>query len=337
MSNTQPSRSTPVSAAAQTAAEPVNWWPDASLVGVALIWGINIPIMKNGLEDVNHYFFNAVRLAVSVAVLLSFALWERARGKRMSADLPKRKIVVYSLIVSALYQWLFLMGIDNTTSGNTALIISTIPMWTALLARMFLKDRLALMSWCGLLVALTGTIVVALQKGDVSANTEHLTGNLFILACAIAWAAGTVYSRPMLTQISPMQLSGFAAAMSLPLHLYLGFSNGRADLPALQSVNLWLILLYSGVLSTGLALPMWSFGVRHAGPAHAAIMQNMVPVIAIIAAWLTRGETATVPQLVGGGLILIGLFVMRRGRSQREKAERAAGKIAEHGKGQGAR
>ena len=201
--------------------QEANWWPDASLVGVALIWGINIPVMKNGLEDVNHYFFNAVRLAVSVIVLLSFALRERARGKRMSADLPRRKVIVYSLIVSGLYQWLFLMGIDNTTSGNTALIISTIPMWTALLARMFLKDKLAVLSWCGLVVALAGTVVVALQKGDVSANAEHLTGNLFILACAIAWAAGTVYSRPMLTQISPMQLSGYAAAMALPLHLYL--------------------------------------------------------------------------------------------------------------------
>lgn len=308
--------------------QEANWWPDASLVGVALIWGINIPVMKNGLEDVNHYFFNAVRLAVSVIVLLSFALRERARGKRMSADLPRRKVIVYSLIVSGLYQWLFLMGIDNTTSGNTALIISTIPMWTALLARMFLKDKLAVLSWCGLVVALAGTVVVALQKGDVSANAEHLTGNLFILACAIAWAAGTVYSRPMLTQISPMQLSGYAAAMALPLHLYLGFSHGRADWSALQSVELWMIILYSGVLSTGLALPMWSYGVRHAGPAHAAIMQNMVPVIAIVAAWITRGESATTPQLLGGGLILTGLFVMRKGRSLREKKERLAAQTA---------
>lgn len=308
--------------------DPGNLWPDASLIGVALIWGINIPIMKNGLEVVDHYFFNAVRLAVSVVVLLSFALWERQRGKRMSADLPKWKIVLYSLIVSGFYQWLFLLGINNTTSGNTALIISTIPMWTALLARIFLKDKLAPLSWCGLLLALMGTIVVALQKGDVTADVTHLTGNLFILGCAVTWAAGTVYSRPMLTQISPMQLSGYAATMALPVHLWLGFSNGRADMAALQSAEMWMIILYSGVLSTGLALPMWSFGVRHAGPAHAAIMQNMVPVIAIIAAWLTRGETATIPQLMGGGLILTGLFVMRKGRSLREKAKRLAAKAA---------
>ncbi len=75
-----------------------------------------------------------------------------------------------------------------------------------------------------------------------------------------------------------------------------------------------MIILYAGVLSSGLSQPMWHFGVRVAGAAHAAIIQNLIPLIAILAAWVSRGEKATLAQLVGGTLILSGLVVMRFAR-----------------------
>ena len=79
-------------------------------------------------------------------------------------------------------------------------------------------------------------------------------------------------------------------------------------------MNVWLIIFYAGVLSSGLALPMWNFGVRHAGAAHASVIQNLIPLIAIIAAWIFRGESVTSGQLVGGSLIIGGLVTMRAAR-----------------------
>ena len=271
--------------------------------------------MKNGLDQVDSFVFNSIRLIVSASVLLAFALLERRRGTLVQPGLSRGKLLTYSIIVSGAYQVLFLLGIANTTSGNTALIISTIPMWTALLGRIFLNERLHLIAWLGLLIALAGTVMVAMQKGDVSADSTHLLGNSCILGAAVAWSIGTVYSRPMLKLISPMQLSAFSATMALPIHILLATGHYQESLPALQSPQLWLIILYSGVLSTGLALPMWSYGVRQAGAAQAAIIQNLVPIVAIVAAWLTRGESASTAQIFGGLLILGGLVIMRSKRN----------------------
>lgn len=293
-------------------------WPDASLFGVALIWGINIPIMKIGLDQVDAYVFNAVRLVISACVLAGFALRERRQGVRPKSGLRFRALVTYALVVSGLYQLLFLLGIARTTSGNTALIISTVPMWTSLMARVFLAEKLKRLAWCGLLTALSGTIIVALQKGDVSAGSEHLLGNAFVLGAALAWSGGTVYSRPLLTLISPMQLSAIAAVMALPLHLLFATGRYQSSLTALQSIDVWAIIFYSGVLSTGLALPMWNYGVRHAGAAHASVIQNLIPLIAIAAAWISRGETASTAQVFGGALILSGLIIMRISRESAE-------------------
>lgn len=289
-------------------------WPDVSLVGVALIWGINIPFMKTGLDQVDSLVFNAIRLTISAAVLVVFALRERRRGIVPQPGLSKRRVLTYGFIVSGFYQLCFLLGIARTTSGNTALIIATVPMWTALIARIFLSEKLRKLAWLGLSVALAGTVIVALQKSDVSAESEHLIGNLFVLVAALAWSTGTVYSRPLLTQISPMQLSACGVVVALPLHWIAAAGRLSEGLEAFQSVSVWMIIVYAGVLSSGLALPMWNFGVRHAGAAHASIIQNLIPLIAIAAAWMTRGETITTGQLIGGSLIVGGLVIMRTAR-----------------------
>jgi drug/metabolite transporter (DMT)-like permease len=286
-------------------------WSDLSLLSVAVIWGINIPIMKIGLDHLNLYVFNAIRLAISAGVLVAFSWKELRNGFLPEGGITWRQVLIYAVLASGFYQLLFLLGMARTTSGNTALIMATIPMWTALLARVFIGETIQRLAWSGLCIALVGTIIVAVQTGNISAGTDHLWGNLIILLAALVWSGGTVYSRPLLRRTSPLHLSAVASIVALPMHLVVAAGYYESSTAELQSVSIWVILLYSGVLSSGLALPLWNVGVRHAGAAHAAIIQNLIPLIAIFAAWISRGETATAAQLVGGSLILTGLVLMR--------------------------
>lgn len=287
---------------------------DLSLLSVAVIWGINIPLMKTGLDRVDAYVFNAIRLAISTGVLVLFAWREMRQGLLPKAVITWKQILIYGILAAGLYQLTFLMGVARTTSGNTALIMATVPMWTALLARVFIGERLRRLAWGGLAIALLGTVLVAVQSENLSAGSDHLWGNLLILLAALLWSGGTVYSRPLFKHISPMQLSALAMVIALPLHLGVAWGRYESNLPLLGSGTMWAILLFSGVLSSGLCLPMWSLGVRHAGAAHASVIQNLVPLIAIAAAWLSRGETITLAQLLGGVLILGGLVIMRMAR-----------------------
>lgn len=307
--------STNITLASDPPAVRSDFLSDLSLLTVAVIWGINIPFMKTGLEQVDVYVFNAIRLAISTAVLVAFAWRELRQGLLPKEGITWKQVAIYGVVAAGFYQLIFLLGIARTTSGNTALIMATVPMWTALLARI-IGERLRRLAWGGLAIALLGTILVAAQSGNLSAGADHLWGNLLILFAALLWAGGTVYSRPLLQQISPMQLSALAMMIALPLHLGVAVGRYESSLPMLQSGTIWAILLFSGVLSSGLAFPMWSLGVRHAGAAHASVIQNLVPLIAIAAAWLSRGEAITLAQLIGGVLILGGLIIMRRAREK---------------------
>lgn len=287
-------------------------WPDLSLLGVALIWGVNIPIMKIGLVDVEPFAFNAVRLALSAVVLTVLALRESSSSPKWPLGLWKQ-IAIYAVIASGMYQILFLLGVTRTATGNGSLIMATVPMWTALLARFLLGERLNWLARAGLTTAFLGTLVVALEKG-ISGDRHLLIGNFFMLMAALTWAWGTVQSRKVLPYISPMRLSAISAVSMLPVHFACAATSLESILPRLNEMNFCGSIIYAGVLSTGLALPMWSYGVRHSGAAQAAVFQNLVPIVAIASAWLIQGDAVTSNQILGGVLILGGLVLVRKSR-----------------------
>ena len=325
---------------------------DLALLTVAVIWGVNIPVMKVALESgITPYSLNAIRLVVSAIILLGCAGWEFRSGVRPATGISRIRIVIYALIVSVAYQYLFLMAVSRTTSANVALIMATVPMWTALGARLFLKEILPAMAWIGLLIAFAGTMIVTVQKqvtpvaevtiseaaDKKTANASGVTpgpiidevksrqsdldaatrfaGNMIALLAALTWASGTVFSRPMLKLISPVQLAACSATIGLPFHVLFAWPTLAVGIPLLQETSLQLCILYSGILSTGLALAMWSYGVKHAGAAQATMFQNLSPIVAIISAWLWRSESISLAQTIGGAMIISGLVIMRRSRS----------------------
>ncbi len=345
------------------------WLAELSLLSVAIIWGVNIPIMKIALAlGVDRFALNGLRLVVSAMTLQAFAWFEYRRGIRPNVRLNWRGILGYATLVSVLYQMLFLLSVSQTTSADIALIMATVPMWTAIGARVLLAEVLTRRAWLGLIVGFAGTVVVTLQgatapavqratagnpvTAEVSMRTAsdaaenrpavvpasvvtavpadsrsdsprvgwsslfagRFGGNLIALAAALMWSGGTIFSRPMLKRISPLQLSAFSASIGLPFHLAVAWPVLPAGIRMLSSVQLDACLIYSGVLSTGLALPMWSFGVKHAGAAHATMFQNLSPIVAIVSAWLILGEPLNIAQGVGGALILGGLLIMRSAR-----------------------
>ncbi len=304
------------------------WLAELSLLSVAVIWGVNIPIMKIALAlGIDRFALNGLRLLVSAAALLLFAAMERRSGIRPGLRGHWLRIVCYAVLVSGLYQLLFLLAVSQTTSADIALIMATVPLWTAIGARILLHEILSRLAWTGLLVAFAGTVLVTLSGTSEStggavnavAAQQRLAGNIIALLAALAWSGGTILSRPMLKAISPLQLAALSTVICLPMHLGIAWQTLPAGVALLAGIPLLLCLLYSGVLSTGLAMPMWSYGVKCAGAAHATMFQNLSPIVAVVAAWLILGEALSADQAIGGSLILGGLFIMRRARMEQHR------------------
>jgi drug/metabolite transporter (DMT)-like permease len=294
------------------------FWADFNLFSVAVLWGINAPVMKYGITQIDPFVFNAFRLSVSAIALYGCLLLENRRHR----DKPKTKshrhlvwwVIGFGFLSGAVYQITFLTGIFRTTAGNAALIMSSCPMWTAGLAVLTTNERLSRTAWLGLTVTLIGTMLVIAQKGEFSTSGVNLAGNLIVLAAALAWSVASVVSKPLLNHISAIRLAFFSIIVTLPLHWLLATPNLQNDFaPAFEP---WTIaaILFSGIFSTGVAYAMWNYGVQKLGAPHAAIYQNVIPLVAVVSAWWMIGETPLMFQIWGGVLIIGGLVLMRRSR-----------------------
>jgi drug/metabolite transporter (DMT)-like permease len=301
-----------------------NLLADISLILVALIWGINMPVMKHAITELDPYLFNAYRLSLS-AMVLGICAWleQKSRGsthKPASQRLTRLQsffiMIGFSFLTGAVYQIIFVMGMDRTTAGNTALIMSSIPMWTAIVSVILLREALGAVAWIGLGISFLGTAIVTLQKTGVDISSVNLAGNLLVLVAALAWAIAAVISRPILSYMSPIKLAFLATTGTLPIHFVATYFLSEQGFVQSFDWTTSICIFYSGVFSTGFAYAMWNYGVKQIGASHAAVFQNLVPLVALICSWFFLGEYASIVQLVGGALIIAGLFVVRRNRAR---------------------
>ncbi len=293
------------------------WAADAILMATALMWGTNILVFKSSISDFNPWVFNALRLIFAALTLGVLALAEAIFWPRPKSTAPIVwwRVLVFSFLSGFLYLVIFVKGIELTTAGNTALILASMPMWTAILSLFFLSERLPRVTWLGLLVTFVGTAIVTTQgSGEVSFASKYFLGNVYMLIAAMAWAAGTVMSRPILSTISPLRLAFISCALTTPLHVILAFSEIPNCFPQALEPKTLAAIIYSGVFSTGVAYATWHAGVRAVGGSHASVYQNVVTLVAVIGGWLVLQEQPMVAQVLGGVLTIAGLFLMRQGR-----------------------
>ena len=314
LNNVLPTASTPQQA---TAGAGSRWAADAILFVTALMWGANIVVFESVSSELSPWVFNALRLVFAGLTLGILALIEALWWPRPQAGEPVRwwRVALFSLFTGFLYLVIFVKGIELTTAGNTALILASMPMWTAILSFFFLHERLPGITWFGLFVTFVGTAIVTTQgSGEVSFASRYLLGNLYMLLAAMTWAAGTVMSRPILQTITPLRLAFISCALTTPFHLLLAAAELPSSLSkALEPLTL-VAIIYSGIFSTGVAYVTWHIGVRAVGGSHASVYQNVVTLVAVIGGWIVLKEQPLVAQIFGGLLTIAGLFLMRRGR-----------------------
>ncbi len=294
------------------------WRAEWALLFTILVWGLNFPIVKAVLQIMHPHVLNALRFVVSAVVLgasyvyhrhrLGLALWQPLRDHPM-------QIAALGILGFVFYQFCFIVGLDHTTAGNAALIMASSPLWTALVGRAFRTEQLAGASWIALLIVLIGTCVVVVGgSNEVSLGSATFIGNLIMLAAAVFWGAHTAFSKPVLGYLSPTGLAFLSLLFALPFLFGIAVPfYGETDWGSVRPIH-WLAILFSGGLSTGLAITLWNNAVRVVGASNTAVYGNLVPLLALAFSYVLLGEKIYAAQVVGGALVIGGLLVMRRAR-----------------------
>ncbi len=287
------------------------------LLATAIIWGLNFPIAKGALRLIEPHVFNAVRFSFS-ALLLGAIEWSRFHRSHVALRFDLRDglwVLSIGLIGHILYQVAFIEGLSRTSAGSSALIMAATPIWTALVGLTMGTEQLGFRVWAGLSVAFLGTVLVVSAGSYAAIDAGTTTGNLLIALASISWAAATVLSRPVLQRMSASRLTFLGMTIALPVLWFIAMPHAVALDWRTVPLSAWGAMLYSGGLSTGLAYLLWNIGVQRMGASHSASFSNLVPLIGLAGGVVFLGELLTLPKLLGAGLVLGGLIVVRQSRS----------------------
>jgi drug/metabolite transporter (DMT)-like permease len=300
----------PPSIAVSSASHPAFGLTDVLLFVMAVIWGVNFVVVKYATTVFNPVAFTGLRVSTVAAFLWILAF---VRGR---APLARRDVVallLLGMLGNGLYQLFFVHGVARTRAGNAALIIGSAPAFIALIARARGMERLKGMTLVGIGLSVVGVGLVIAGSGTAnpSGGQTTLLGSVLVFLAVLCWSTFTIMLQPYTKRIGIGQLSAMTMlGGAIPLL--------TASTPALIATNWslvsvwgWLALLYSSVISMGIAYFFWYRGLRVLGPTRTAVYSNLQPIVALLVAWPFLNETPTIFQGIGAATIVAGVFLTR--------------------------
>lgn len=285
---------------------------DLLLLLVVCIWSANFIVMKWVFRELSPLAFNAVRMAIAALALGLLWAWRERKTLRMPL-IDWLKLFGLGLLGNALYQLLFVTGLDLTTSGVAALLIGTIPVWSALLTVVLKSERISVQTWSGIVIAFVGVVLVALGTPARDSNNhalakDPLLGNALTLLAAFCWAGYTVFQKGFLERYSPLRISALGLILGVPGLWIFALSDVRHHDWGSVSLSAWGAIFYAGLISIAVAYLIWAVGVQRLGAARTAVFNNLVPVLTFALAFLFLGEPVMPLQILGGAVVLFGVW-----------------------------
>jgi drug/metabolite transporter (DMT)-like permease len=281
----------------------VNGRDTAELALLGALWGASFLFMRLGAVEFGPVALVFVRVAGAALLLLPLLL-----GQGQGAALRRhwRPIAVVGLVNSALPFLLYMVAALVLGAGLMAVFNATAPIWGALIAALWLGERLGPGRALGLAIGVAGVVTLVWGKADLRPGVHGISPALGMAAClgaTLLYGLAANYSRKRLAGVPPLAV---AAGSQLAAALLLVLPAWWAWPPAPLSATAWGAAAALAVACTGLAYVLYFRLIANVGAANAISVTFLVPGFAMLWGWLLLGEQPTPAMLLGCAVILLG-------------------------------
>ncbi len=278
-----------------------------------VIWGGTFIATKVTLREVSPATIVWLRFGIGI-VILGITV-----AARKQFAFPARNELGYFALLGfigvTLHQWLQATGLITAAATTTAWIVATIPVFSALLGWLVLKEKLGAIRVGGMLMAAAGVILIV-SKGEPAAlfsGSFGTPGDFLILISAVNWAVFSVLSRRGLQAHPATRMMFYVMVFGwLFANIWLfGLGPGLSEIPRL-TLNGWSGILVLGILGSGLAYIAWYDALQAIPTSQLAAFINIEPLVTTVMAAFLLGETITLLSVLGAALIVLGVYIVNR-------------------------
>jgi len=276
----------------------------------AALFGASVVATRVAVQEIPPFNLAVVRFGQGGLILFLY-LFIGARDllKVKRHDLPF--LVLLGAIFFAVFPLTFNIGLRLTEASRGALMLATMPIWSAWLARAARKERLTLRQIVGILFTFTGVGIVLAERGlNLQGNTLALAGDGFMLMTALCGAIYGVLAQRMLARYSALTVTMYAMLFGTVLLLPAAFVEGLPKAFARIDGEIAVLILFLGFFGGALAYFFWTFALTRLTPTQVAVYVNVNPMVAIVLGAALLTEKITGVFVVGFVAVVVGvLFV----------------------------
>jgi len=275
--------------------------------GLSLAWGSSFFWIKIALEEIKPFLLVAFRLLFGIVGLAIYASIVRPTWPREGRVWVN--LFILGMINTALPFTLISWGEQSIDSGIASILNASVPMFTAVIAHMMLKDdKLSLVRGVGILLGFAGVLLV-ISRGSAEQVESNLLGQAAVLLAAISYAAAAVFSRSKAKKIPPLvQSLGTLVMADSVLWMGVGMVESPVRLPELPLT--WGALLWLGLIGSFVAYLFYYYLIQSIGPTRASMVTFMFPVVALFLGIVFLGEVLDWQLVAGGGLVISSLLIV---------------------------
>ncbi|WP_446050162.1 DMT family transporter [Zobellia laminariae] len=278
------------------------------LILLSLVWGSSFILIKKALIGLTPVQLGGLRIVFASLILFLFGF----RSIRTLSVKDWKWVTWAGLLSSFFPPFLFALAQTQIDSGVTSILNSVVPLLTTLVGVLLFGALITKRQVGGVFIGLAGTIALVVAGMDFNPNQNYWY-SIFILLSALAYALNINIIKKHLNHLSPLAVTtaSFSVAFlpALALVFYSGFFNEVQGNITMQS-SLWYLLILA-VVGTAIANIFFNKLIQLSSPVFAASVTYLIPLVAIF--WgVLDGESLNAYQLIGGVVILLGVWMVNR-------------------------
>jgi drug/metabolite transporter (DMT)-like permease len=244
----------------------------------------------------------AFRFGIGLLVLLPLALMMRSRFPRGRDWIGS---VALGVMFFGVFFVLYNLALAHTTAARGALALSTLPLWTMVVAALLGAEPLTARKTLGVVIAVGG-VAIALTAGLAAAPAGAWRGDLIMVGATLCMAFYNVWSRPFIARSSPLGFVTASMGAGAVLLVAVAAARGGFAVAASFSAAHWIAVIYLGAFGGAAAFFLWVLALRLTTPTRVANTMTVNPIAASLLAAVLVGEPI-------GGTLIVGLIAVGGG------------------------
>ncbi|MEH7012773.1 DMT family transporter [Neobacillus niacini] len=271
-------------------------------------WGVSFVSTKAVLGKLEPYSLLVIRFGIGALFLLLLLLLQRNRLFVSITYIPHLMVLgILGVFVHQVLQATALLTIDASAAGW---LISFSPIFTVILSILFLHERMSIPKGVGMVLAITGVLIVTTTRSGQSFQFAMNIGFLLMILSTLNWAVYSVLLKSLKIPYPPLVVTFYMCVLGLILTTPFIIRNRGWESLSLLNHSEWAHLLFLGVFVSGIAYWYWGKALEVLEASKVSMFLYLEPIATLVAAVLLLQEKVLLISVAGGIIIIIGVIIV---------------------------